>query len=88
MPLAAKVFNRKKMAYSWVVPNVSLQAPLKWHPARRPLAICPKNKPFSAETLKAETGVAEPPKIKISLDKAYSFDLLSTQGSPTIRCIW
>ena len=51
---ATKVFNRKKMAYSWVVTNVSLQAPLKWFPARRPLVICPKNKPFFAETLKAE----------------------------------
>jgi hypothetical protein len=36
-----------------VVTNVSLQAPLKWRPARRPLAICPKNKPFLAETLNA-----------------------------------
>jgi hypothetical protein len=27
--------------------------PLKWHPARRPLVICPKNKPFFAETLNA-----------------------------------
>jgi hypothetical protein len=45
-----------------VVPNVSLQALLKWRPARRPLAICPQNKPSLAETLKAETAVAEPPK--------------------------
>jgi len=37
-----------------VVSNVSLQAPLKWRPARRPLSICPKNKPFFTETLKAE----------------------------------
>jgi hypothetical protein len=29
MPLATKVLNRTKMAYSWVVPNVSLQPPLK-----------------------------------------------------------
>jgi len=29
------------------------------------LAICPKNKPFVAETLKAGKAVAEPPKIKI-----------------------
>jgi hypothetical protein len=46
-----------------VVTNVSLQAPLKWRPARRPLAICPKNKPFLAETLNAEKAVAEPPEI-------------------------
>jgi hypothetical protein len=32
--------------------------------------------------------VAEPPKIKISLAEADSFDLLSTQGSPTIKWIW
>ena len=37
-----------------VVSNVSLQAPLKWRPARRPLSICPKNKPFFTETLKAK----------------------------------
>jgi hypothetical protein len=40
---------------------------------------------FLAENLKAETAVAEPPKIKISLAEADSFDLLSTQGSPTIK---
>jgi hypothetical protein len=39
-----------------VVTNVSLQAPLKCRPARRPLAICPKNKPFLAETLNAGKG--------------------------------
>jgi hypothetical protein len=37
-----------------VVSNVSLQAPLKWHPRAASAAICPKNKPFFAETLKAE----------------------------------
>jgi hypothetical protein len=46
-----------------VVTNVSLQAPLKWRPARRPLVICPKNKPFLAKTLNAEKAVAEPPEI-------------------------
>ena len=45
-----------------VVSNESLQLPLKRHPAWRPLVICPKNKPFFAETLKAGKAVAEPPK--------------------------
>jgi hypothetical protein len=49
------------------------------------ITISPKNKLFLAETLKAETAVAEPPQIKISLAEAYSFDLLSSQGSPTAR---
>jgi hypothetical protein len=49
--------------------------------------ICPKNKPFFAETLKAEKAVAEPPMTKIGKADALilSFDLTSTQGSPIIR---
>jgi len=37
----------------------SLQAPLKCRPARRPLAIFLKNKPFLAETLKAKLETLE-----------------------------
>jgi hypothetical protein len=44
VPLATKVLNRKKGLFYGanrvVATNVSLQLPLKWHPARRPHAIC------------------------------------------------
>jgi hypothetical protein len=46
MPLATKVFNRTKRLVLWAptalsLQMCSLQLSLKWHPARRPLAICP-----------------------------------------------
>jgi|TARA_R110000868_G_scaffold6770_8_gene37777 hypothetical protein len=44
--------------------------PFKLH-SNGVLAISPKNKPFLAETLKAETAVAEP--LKINLGKAAAF---------------
>ena len=58
MPLAAKVFNRKK----WLILESLRMYPFKLH-SNGVLAICPKNKPFLAETLKAGKAVAEPPKI-------------------------
>jgi hypothetical protein len=57
MPLAAKVLNRRK----WLILGSFRIFPFKLH-SNGVLAICPKNKPFLAETLKAETVVAEPPK--------------------------
>jgi hypothetical protein len=51
------------------------------------LAICLKNKPFLAETLKAGKSVAEPPENKTGRAEAFVFffALPTTQGSPTIR---
>jgi len=46
--------------------------------------IRPKNKPFFAETLKAEAAVTEPPKIKIGVAEACVFDLPSHVCSPII----
>jgi len=57
MPLAAKVLNRKK----WLILGSFRMFPFKLH-SNDVHVICPKNKPFFAETLKAETAVAEPPK--------------------------
>jgi hypothetical protein len=57
MPLAAKVLNRKK----WLILGSFRMYPFKLH-SNDILVICPKNKPFFAETLKAEKTVAEPPK--------------------------
>jgi len=48
-PLAAKVLNRKK----WLILGSFRMYPFKLH-SNGVLAICPKNKPFFAETLKAE----------------------------------
>jgi hypothetical protein len=47
------------------------------------LAICPKNKPFYAETLKAGKAAAAPPKNQIGVADALIY-LLWTQVSPTI----
>jgi hypothetical protein len=48
MPLAAKVLNRKK----WLIIGSFRMYPFKLH-SNGVLAICPKNKPFLAETLNA-----------------------------------
>jgi hypothetical protein len=47
------------------------------------LVICPKNKPFFVETLKAGKAVAEPPKIKIG--KADLLSYLLTCPRPKAR---
>jgi hypothetical protein len=49
MPLATKIFNRKK----WLILKSFRMYPFKLHSNDFPV-ICPKNKPFYAETLKAE----------------------------------
>jgi hypothetical protein len=62
MPLATKVLNRKKWLILWAPTALSFRmCPFNLHSNNFPV-ICPKNKPFLAETLKAETAVAEPPK--------------------------
>jgi hypothetical protein len=65
-----------------VATNVSLQISLKWHPCHLPL-----KQAIFAETLKAETAEAEPPKIKIGVAEASSFDLPSHLCSPIISDI-
>jgi hypothetical protein len=57
MPLAAKVFNRKK----WLILRSFQMYPFKLH-SNDVHVIYPKNKPFFAETLKAGKAVAVPPK--------------------------
>ena len=57
MPLATKVFNRKK----WLILGSFRMYPFNLH-SNGVHAICPNNKPFLAETLNAENAVAEPPK--------------------------
>jgi hypothetical protein len=57
MPLATKVLNRTKR----LILGSFRMCPFNLHSNDFPV-ICPKNKPFLAETLKAETAVAEPPK--------------------------
>jgi hypothetical protein len=49
MPLAAKVFNRIK----WLILRSFRMCPFKLH-SNDFLIICPENKPFYVETLKAE----------------------------------
>jgi hypothetical protein len=49
MPPTSKVLNRKK----WLILASLRMYPFKLH-SNGFLAICPKNKPFLAETLKAE----------------------------------
>jgi hypothetical protein len=51
--------------------------PFKLH-SNGVLAICPKNKPFFAETLKAGKAVAEPPKLMLTR----SIISLSYDGCP------
>jgi hypothetical protein len=58
MPLATKVFKRKK----WLILRSLRMYPFELH-SNDFLVICPKNKPFFAETLKAGKAVAEPIKI-------------------------
>jgi hypothetical protein len=82
MPLTTKVFNRKK----WLILGSFRMYPFKLH-SNGVLAICPKNKPFLAETLKAEKAVAEPPKNEIGVAEALAFDLPSHVCSPIISDI-
>jgi hypothetical protein len=48
-------------AQKWLILGSFRMCPFNLHSNDFPV-ICPKNKPFLAETLKAETAVAEPPK--------------------------
>jgi len=82
MPLAPKVLNRKK----WLIIGSFRMYPFKLH-SNGVLAICPKNKPFLAETLNAGKAVAEPPKNEIGVAEALAFDLPSHLCSPIIWSI-